>query len=97
MEKIQIEREIFWEVVSRKSYILWVPTLWMIFCLVLVVMLDIHTHNILARPISSELLPFDEFAINFVQKKRMQIVIFSLLTTLALTYRLYTKERDKFY
>ena len=97
MEKLQIEWEIFCEITNRKTYILWVPTLWMLFCLAMMIGLDQRTKNLLSHPAPSAVLPLYEFAYNFAQMRIVYIAGFTLITAFYLTYILYKKQRDRLY
>lgn len=97
MDNIKIEWELFCEISNRKPYILWVPTLWMLFCLGLMLILDRITHNLLSGPTSPQMLPLIEFVYNIIELRIVFIAGFALLSTLWLTFSLYTKERDRLY
>lgn len=97
MERIAIEWEIFCEIVSRKFYVLWIPSLWMTFCLLLSMFVSNVGNNLITANDSKSLHGLYEWTYMFVQIRARYIIGFALVTGVSLGYSLYMKEYHKFY
>lgn len=97
MNKIQMEWEIFCEIATRKPSVMWLPILWMTFCLTVMVILSRIDANLMNKSVSGLMLPMYEFVHKMVQVRIAYIAVFAVITSLSLAYSLYIKERAKIY